>query len=97
MPNSVKNNRLVAHGSDVPYIFGTLSEDAPYDEVDQQISREMQHAFVEFARTGVPRSVQGTAWPAFTVKNPKYVVVRDQVAFDTYRPEPLLAALTNAG
>jgi para-nitrobenzyl esterase len=92
-PARAQSRRLAAHGSDVPYIFGTLSEDAPYDDVDQRISREMQHAFVEFARTGVPKRLDGAAWPTFTAKDPKWVRVGDQVAFDTYRPEPLLAAL----
>jgi para-nitrobenzyl esterase len=93
-PGRAANKRLASHGTDVPYIFGTLGADGPFDEVDRRISREMQHAFIEFARTGVPKRLDGAAWPAFTTAKPQAVVVRDQVVFDTaYRPEPLLAAI----
>lgn len=37
---------------------------AAFDDVDAALSAQVQHAWAEFARTGVPRSVDGAAWPA---------------------------------
>ncbi|HTI65978.1 MAG TPA: carboxylesterase family protein [Caulobacteraceae bacterium] len=64
-----------------------------YDDVDRQISREMQHAFVEFAKTGVPKRVDGAAWPQFHSESPRYAAVGDTVSFSPYRPSALLSLL----
>jgi para-nitrobenzyl esterase len=37
---------------------------AAFDNVDVALSAQVQHAWAEFARSGVPRSVDGAAWPA---------------------------------
>jgi len=49
-------DRGVAHGAEVPYVFGTLKSPA---EADRRISEAMQEYWTNFAKTGNP------GWPAF--------------------------------
>ncbi|MFJ5266375.1 carboxylesterase/lipase family protein [Streptomyces sp. NPDC088387] len=90
-----QNNRLALHGTDIFYLFGNLLdnefyEGAPYDETDRRISHEMQHAFVEFARTGVPKRVDGARWPKFGASRSLQTVVGDEVSFAPYDVDPLI-------
>jgi para-nitrobenzyl esterase len=87
-PGSAKNKRLVFHGSDVYYVFGNLI-DREYDFIDQRVSRELQHVFIEFAKTGVPKGSDGTLWPAFQESDPKATIVGDSVSFGPYPMDPI--------
>ena len=91
-PGSAKDNRLVFHGSDVYYVFGNLI-DREYDETDRRISRELQHVYVEFAKTGIPRGSDGAVWPAFASPAPKSTVVADKVSFGPYPVDPITRAM----
>jgi para-nitrobenzyl esterase len=80
------------------YIFGNLVDngidEGPYDDIDRRVSREMQHAFVEFAKTGVPRRSDGASWPQFNdALQPQQTVITETVSFSPYRPDPLLQSL----
>jgi carboxylesterase type B len=70
-----------------------LIEAGVYDGVDRQISQEMQHTFVEFAKTDVPKRLDGRVWPTFHRADPQYTHAGDTVSFEPYRPEPLLSAI----
>ena len=94
-PAAVISNRLASHGSEVAYVFGNLPDDGTYDDVDRRISREMQFAFVEFAKTGVPRSTGGIVWPQFDPAQPKEVLITDTIALAPYRVDPLLRAINS--
>jgi para-nitrobenzyl esterase len=97
-PGRVKSNHLASHGTDVFYIFGNFVDNGTdgglYDDTDQRVSREMQHAFVEFAKTGVPKRSDGANWPKFNdASQPHQTVVTDTVSFSPYRLDPLLQSL----
>jgi para-nitrobenzyl esterase len=92
-PGRKASNRLVSHGTDVYYIFGNLIEEGAYEDLDRQVSREIQHAYIEFARTGVPKRLDGAAWPRFQAQSQQYTRVGDTVAFAPYRPDPLLTTI----
>lgn len=49
-------DRGVAHGAEVPYVFGTLKSPA---EIDRRISNNIQEYWTTFAKTGNP------GWPPF--------------------------------
>ena len=92
-PEAVVSERLAQHGSPVAYLFGTLTDDGSYDDVDARISREMMAALVEFARTGVPRSSGGQEWPRFDPAQPRQTTIGDSIAAGIYRVTPLLRAI----
>jgi para-nitrobenzyl esterase len=87
-PGSAQSKRLVFHGSDVYYVFGNLI-DREYDDIDQRISRELQHVYIEFAKTGVPKGSDGALWPAFQGPEPKSTTVGDSVSFGSYPMDPI--------
>lgn len=64
------------HGSEVPYVFGTLGA-APnsrrYDATDQRVSAEMQDYWTNFAKTGNPNGKNLPQWPAFNPATRAYL------------------------
>ena len=95
-PEAVVTSRLASHGAPVPYFFGNLEDDGTYDDVDARISRELMHAVVEFAKTGVPRSTGGNEWPTFEAAAPKQTVIGDTIGTAIYKLTPLLRAVNGA-
>lgn len=69
--------RGAAHGSDVPYVFGTLdyfaSVAGAIGEEDRRFSSAMSACWVAFARSAVPRCALVPQWP-------RYDVVSDRLA-----------------
>jgi hypothetical protein len=62
-----------------------------FDDVDVALSEQVQHAWAEFARTGIPRSVDGAAWPACLPGEPVGTVIGDTIQF---RPLEISAVTT---
>ena len=68
------------HGSEVPYVFGTLSGPR-YNDTGVQVSTEMQLYWTNFAETGNPNSSSNESaaamvlpiWPAFTPASHAYI------------------------
>ncbi len=60
-----------AHGSEIPYVFGTLaaaagSANAPkYDSTDTAVSDQMEGYWTNFAKTGDPNGGSLPKWPKF--------------------------------
>jgi para-nitrobenzyl esterase len=69
---------LAFHCCEFPYLFGRLVPAGDFDEVDAQVSDTVQHAWTEFARTGVPSGPDGTPWPAATRTAPRVTVIDDK-------------------
>jgi len=77
-PGNRRTGMLAFHMSELPYLFGHLTPAEDYDEVDAGVSDTIIHAWTEFARTGVPRSPDGTAWPAVSGVAPQQTVIDDK-------------------
>jgi len=66
-----RENVGAAHGSELPYVFGTLSiagraANAPrYDNVDETVSNQMQQYWTNFAKRGNPNDGLLPPWPKF--------------------------------
>ena len=60
-----------AHGSEIPYVFGTLSiagraaNSPKYDSTDGAVSAQMQQYWTNFAKTGNPSGGSLPQWPKF--------------------------------
>jgi para-nitrobenzyl esterase len=78
------------HGSDVPYVFGTLSfgigggplavgaaPRVPANAVDRQVSDVMQRYWTNFAKTGDPNGAGLPVWPKFDPQSRAYIQFTD--------------------
>ncbi|MCA2241999.1 carboxylesterase family protein [Mycobacterium sp. WUMAC-067] len=76
-PGARKSGLLAKHSAEIPYLFGGLEPPASYDEIDAAVSDAVQHAWVEFARTGVPRTLDGTEFPRYDLTKRQVAVIDD--------------------
>ncbi|MFE4667581.1 carboxylesterase/lipase family protein [Streptomyces sp. NPDC056716] len=74
-PGNRASDMLAFHCAEIPYVFGHISAGQGYDEQDVRVSETMLHAWTEFARTGAPRSPDGTPWPAADATAPQVTVI----------------------
>ncbi|MFE7570135.1 carboxylesterase/lipase family protein [Streptomyces sp. NPDC057539] len=92
-PGNRRSQMLAHHMAELPYVFGHVTAgagpDADYDTTDTAIRDAVQHAWVEFARTGTPRSLDGEAWPNCRTRDPHHTVVEDTVEARPLDPGPL--------
>lgn len=93
-PGARRAGLLAYHSAEIPYLFGTLatgetetkmtnpfgtpSAAGDYNEIDAEVANVVQHAWTEFARTGIPQSPDGTQWPRVTGSNPQFTVIADR-------------------
>ncbi|OZJ01760.1 hypothetical protein BZG36_05521 [Bifiguratus adelaidae] len=77
-PGARKTNELAKHTSEIRFVFGNLAPAEYYDENDAQICRDMQGAWIEFARNGVPRSNE-LSWPVYSSVKPMCSVIKDDI------------------
>ena len=92
-PGARRSGLLAYHSVEIPYLFGTLtvgktdtkvtnpfitpSEAEGYNEIDTAVANVVQHAWTEFARTGIPQSPDGTPWPRVNKSDPQFTVIAD--------------------
>jgi para-nitrobenzyl esterase len=98
-PGERRSRLLAQHTSEIRYLFGNLTTDGQYDETDRKIAEELQSAWTSFARTGVPRSTDGAAWPALEAAAPRYMTIGDELSRRPYASSDmvrLVASLRDA-
>lgn len=87
-PGSIETGLLAKHSAEIPYLFGTVTVGDFYNSVDVDVSDTIQHAWTEFARTGIPSSPDGTPWPACDSTAPQFTLIDD---LTTAKPLDLIA------
>jgi para-nitrobenzyl esterase len=84
--NSAKFPNGAEHGSEVPYVLGTLdifsaTKDIAVEE-DRAIARAMSGYWFEFARTGNPKADGAPPWPSHQAKRDRTLFVGDKIEVD---------------
>lgn len=73
-----------AHGSEIPYVFGTLeylaSVAGPVSTADRGFSAEISACWVAFAKTGAPNCPLAPDWPRYDPASDRAVVFGPQTA-----------------
>jgi len=92
-PGASETGTLACHASENPYLFGTLRRPGFYDEADVEVSHAVQHAWTEFARTGIPRHRDGAAWPRYDQADPKLAVIADRAESRALTVSPVTALI----
>lgn len=73
-----------AHGSEIPYVFGTLeylaSVAGPVSAADRSFSAGISACWVAFAKTGVPNCPLVTEWPRYESASDRAAVFGPQTA-----------------
>jgi para-nitrobenzyl esterase len=68
-----------AHGLEIPYFFGTLSDRLGVTDVDRKLSDLMQRYLLRFAATGDPNGEGLPAWPVHTAEGDRHLELGDEV------------------
>ena len=66
-----------------------------FDEVDVTVSEAVQHAWVEFARTGVPCDLDGTPWPTCDRTDPRFALIGDTVEAAPLDVSPIIEMINS--
>ncbi|MBE5673277.1 carboxylesterase family protein [Staphylococcus sp. SS35] len=73
------NNELAKHTSEIKYIFGNLTPEEDYDEIDKEISYKMQYAWSTFAKYGVPKNIDHFNWCYYDKNNSYYTLINNRI------------------
>lgn len=94
-PGSIASQDLAKHTSEIRYVFGNLTSDGYYDAVDEALSLEMQDAWISFARDGIPRCKDGTAWPTYRDDNRLYSLIDADIQTHPYELSELVRTINS--
>ncbi len=75
-PMPGRENLGAPHGSEVPYVFGTLAvgrNASRYNATDYRVSAEMEGYWTNFAKTGNPNGGNLPHWPRFNPSTRAYI------------------------
>lgn len=89
-PGAIASQDLAKHTSEIRYVFGNLTSEGYYDEVDEALSVEMQDAWISFARDGVPRCKDGSAWPVYRDNNCQFALIDAAIRSHPFEPSDLV-------
>lgn len=76
-PGAEESGLLAKHSAEIAYLFGSMTPPQAFDETDATVAREIQYAWSEFARSGSPGSIDGSAWPQYTHESPEIAWIGD--------------------
>ena len=82
--NRVRNGELAKkygafHGAEIPYVFDTHDEWLPTNNVDKELTKEIQSYWLSFAKTGNPNNSNAVTWPEYDSSNDSTLVLDDDI------------------
>ncbi|MEC3976964.1 carboxylesterase/lipase family protein [Amycolatopsis sp. H20-H5] len=95
-PGARTTGLLAKHSAEIAYLFGSMNPPEAYDGTDAKVSDEVQHAWTEFARTGVPSSVDGRTWPIYRPQQRELAYIGDRTEFRAAEPSTLAGLIADA-
>jgi para-nitrobenzyl esterase len=94
-PGAIATQELVKHTAELRYVFGNLTDDGAYDDVDRRVSTLMQDAWISFARNGTPEGPNGTPWPRYVAGDPRAAVIDDTVTIEPFPMNKVIAIVNS--
>lgn len=94
-PGSLETGLRALHSAEIPYIFGHVDPADGFDGTDDLVSESIQHAWIEFARTGVPANSDGSSWPRYDGKNRAVEIVGDTSRAENLNPNSVTTLLAS--
>ena len=67
------------HGAELPYVFDTHDEWLPTNNVDKELTKEIQSYWLSFAKTGNPNNSNAVTWPEYDSSNDSTLVLDDDI------------------
>ncbi|WP_410625588.1 carboxylesterase/lipase family protein [Amycolatopsis sp. cmx-8-4] len=95
-PGARATGLLAKHSAEIAYLFGSMTPGHAYDGTDAMVATEVQHAWTEFARTGVPASADGRVWPAYRGNARMLAHIGDRTEFRPAEPGTLAGLVVKA-
>jgi para-nitrobenzyl esterase len=92
-PGALASGSLAMHSAEIPYLFGHVAAEGGYDDTDLKVSDAVQTAWIEFARSGVPRNPDGSAWPRYESKHPMGELIDETSRAEAVEIEPVTALI----
>jgi para-nitrobenzyl esterase len=81
------------HGGEIPYVFNTLDEWLPTDDVDKKLTETMMDYWVNFANSGNPNGETVPIWESYSIKSPFTMELGAIVKRSNQTPEKFCALL----
>jgi para-nitrobenzyl esterase len=82
-PKNQASGLYAAHGEEIPYVFGHVSEQG-YSKTDEKVSEEMMKYWVQFSKTGNPNVEGLPEWPKHTTESNDYIILDEKISSDQY-------------
>jgi para-nitrobenzyl esterase len=92
-PGARSSGQLAQHSCEIRYVFGNLTRDGFYDEIDGEVAEFVQDAWFSFARDGVPRLRDGEAFAPYTRASPTMTWIGSSVESRPFEVTPIMAAI----
>ena len=77
--NTKKEHYGAMHGAEIPYVFGHISKEEGYKDIDIKMSQKMMEYWIRFAENGDPNRMGTLFWPKvdanMTRKDLPYMVI----------------------
>lgn len=81
-----ENQSGATHASEIPYVFDQL--DAMYPgkvtDKDRRVAHQMQHYWIQFAKTGNPNSKHQPHWPSYHARTDEILIISAKGAKQTH-------------